>query len=615
MGKVITFAKDALTSLVNGLGMIGKDKAASVVYTLPLWTDQHFSDMYRGAWLPRKIVNIPALDAMRKWRNWQTDEPKIELIEAEEKRLGVQAKLLEVMIKARLYGGAALYISTGEANTALPLDPADVKKGGIRFLNVLTKKQLNAGDLVEDPESEYFNKPEFYTLARNPSVIIHASRLVIFTGERLPDPELVATSAMGWGDSVLLSCLEAIKSVDSTAANIVSLIFEAKIDVVKIPGLMDSLSDPTSESRLLTRFQLANVAKGNNAMLLLDSEEEYEQKNASFATLPDILQLLITMAAGAADIPVTRLLGQSPAGMNSTGESDLRNYYDRIASIQTLEIDPAINILNECLIRSATGARDAAIHYIWASLWQTTDKERAEIGKTNADTINTLYSTNLFPPEALANAAMNMLVENSIMPGLIEEVESVGGLPDYEAELEKQQAAEIAAAQAKSAPRVAANDATPKTLYVRRDVTNAGDIRDWAKAQGFTTVQRDLHVTIIHTRSLVDWIKVGQDAEWADGKGSMTINAGGPRLMEQFGDAVVLQFASNRLAWRHEDMKRLGAETDFPDFQPHITITWDKPEGMDLRKVEPYRGIIELGPEIFEEVDDNWRAGIAEDEV
>ena len=85
--------------------------------------------------------------------------------------------------------------------------------------------------------------------------------------------------------------------------------------------------------------------------------------------------------------------------------------------------------------------------------------------------------------------------------------------------------------------------------------------------------------------------------------------------MEEFGDAVVLQFASNRLAWRHEDMKRLGAETDFPDYQPHITITWEKPKGVDLRKVEPYRGIIELGPEIFEEVDDNWRAGIAEDLV
>ncbi|QIG73240.1 putative portal protein [Rhizobium phage RHph_N17] len=615
MGSVITFAKDALTSLVNGLGMIGKDKAASVVYTLPLWTDEDFSNMYRGAWLPRKIVNIPAFDALRKWRNWQTDEAKIELIEAEEKRLGLQVKLLEAMIKGRLYGGAALYISTGESDISKPLDPAKVVKGGIRFLNVFTKRQLIPGDIVEDPESEYFNKPEFYKLARNSSVIIHASRLVIFTGERLPDPDLVATTALGWGDSILLSTLEAIKSVDSAAANIVSLIFEAKVDVVKIPGLMDSLSDAASESRLLTRFQLANVAKGNNAILLLDSEEEYEQKNASFATLPDILQLLINMAAGAADIPVTRLLGQSPAGMNSTGESDMRNYYDRIASIQTLEIDPAINILNECLIRSATGARDAAIHYVWASLWQTTDKERAEIGKTNADTISTLYNTNLFPPEALANAAMNMLVENSVMPGLIEDVEEAGGLPDYEAELEAEREATIQAAQAKSNQRIAANDATPKTLYVRRDVTNAADIRAWAKAQGFDTVQGDLHVTIIHTRTLIDWIKVGQDAEWADGKGSMTINPGGPRLMEEFGDAVVLQFASNRLAWRNYDIRRLGAQVDHEEYQPHITITWKKPKDMDLSKVEPYIGVIELGPEIFEEVDDNWHADIAEDEV
>ena len=30
--------------------------------------------------------------------------------------------------------------------------------------------------------------------------------------------------------------------------------------------------------------------------------------------------------AGAAEIPVTKLFGRAPAGMNATGESDLANY-------------------------------------------------------------------------------------------------------------------------------------------------------------------------------------------------------------------------------------------------------------------------------------------------
>ncbi|WP_423827995.1 hypothetical protein [Sinorhizobium fredii] len=139
---------------------------------------------------------------------------------------------------------------------------------------------------------------------------------------------------------------------------------------------------------------------------------------------------------------------------------------------------------------------------------------------------------------------------------------------------------------------------------------NAGEIRKWAKAQGFDTVQEGLHVTIIHTRTPMDWIKVGEDY-WGD-SGKMTVAEGGPRLMERFGDAIVLQFASSRLTWRHEDIKRMGAETDYPEYQPHVTISWQLPKGLDLSKVEPYRGKIELGPEVFEEVNEAWKAAVKE---
>ena len=43
-----------------------------------------------------------------------------------------------------------------------------------------------------------------------------------------------------------------------------------------------------------------------------------------------MVRTFLQVAAGAADIPVTRLLGQSPAGLSATGESDTRNYYDMI---------------------------------------------------------------------------------------------------------------------------------------------------------------------------------------------------------------------------------------------------------------------------------------------
>src|SRR5690606_26415683 len=148
-----------------------------------------------------------------------------------------------------------------------------------------------------------------------------------------------------------------IRRADGTSANIASLVFEAKIDVIKIPNFMAQMADPAYEKQVLDRLRLAAVAKGINGTLVLDSEEEYDQKSAEFGSLRDILLAFMQLVSGAADIPVTRLLGQSPGGLNASGESDLRNYYDRIQSIQELELTPAMAVLDECLIRSALGAR------------------------------------------------------------------------------------------------------------------------------------------------------------------------------------------------------------------------------------------------------------------
>lgn len=155
-----------------------------------------------------------------------------------------------------------------------------------------------------------------------------------------------------------------------------------------------------------------------------------------------------------------------------------------------------------------------------------------------------------------------------------------------------------------------------KTLYVCRLVANAAAIISWAKAQGFDTTltAEDMHVTLCYSRAAVDWMKAGE-AYAQDDKGQMTIKPGGPRAVEPLGDkgAVVLMFASSELVWRHMTLKEMGASWDYEGFQPHITLTYRAPEGLDVSKVEPYRGEIVLGPELFEEVDPaGFLGGLAE---
>ncbi len=428
---VVRYLSDKLVNLVANLGT-ERDKASGSVYAPVVMSDIELSNAYRGAWLPRKIVDIPPLDATRRWRGWQATKEQIEKIEAEEKRLDLRRKVKQAMTRARLFGGAALFIGTGERDASQPLTADRIQAGGIKYLTVMNRRQLSPTELEQDPQSPLFGKPKAYRLAGS-EIDIHPSRLVIFIGAEHPDPELAMGNEFGWGDSVLQAVFEAIKQSDATMANTASLVFEAKVDVIKIPDFMQQLQDPGFEKRVLERIRLAATAKGINGALLLDKDEEYETKAASFGGLPDIIDRFLQGVSGAADIPATRLLGQAPSGMNATGDSDLRNYYDRIQAIQELEMCPAMQLLDECLLRSALGSRPAEIHYIWKPLWQPTATEQSEINKRTADTVKVLVDTKLWPEEALSKAATTMLVEQSVLPGLESALEEFGReLPEEE---------------------------------------------------------------------------------------------------------------------------------------------------------------------------------------
>ncbi len=323
MMGVKQFLTDKLVNLVANLGT-ERDKAAHSGYALPIMTDEQLLAAYRGSWLPRKIVDIPALDACRRWRGWQASKEQIQAIEAEEKRLALVARIRTAMIRGRLFGGAAVFIGTGDRDTSTELRPERIGKGGVRYLTVMSRRQLQATEIERDVMSPLFGKPKAYRLAGS-QVAIHPSRLVVFQGAEHADPELVQGEAFGWSDSVLTAIMEAIKQSDGTMANVASLVFESKVDIIKIPDLMQSLQDPRYEQQLLERLRLAAMAKGINGALMLDSLEDYQSKTANFSTLPDIMDRFLQAVAGAADIPATRLLGQSPAGMNATGDNDLRN--------------------------------------------------------------------------------------------------------------------------------------------------------------------------------------------------------------------------------------------------------------------------------------------------
>lgn len=659
---------DGLRNFASGLGVEGQSKQASAAFTLQPLGRAEIDAAYRGTWLGRKIHDIPAKDMTREWRAWQAEDNEIEAIEKEETRLQLHAKTRRTLTLAKLYGGAAMVLGL-PGNPDQPA-PDVIQKGQLTYVHVMHRHQLTLGDEVRDPADPLFGGPVHYELnypdGRN-AARVHPSRVVAFKGNELPDGAMGGDAyAWHWGDPLLLAVREALLSHDTTAAAISELMNEAKTDVVHIPGLMAMLTSGDYERRLIERMTLANVIKSITNALILDggdgkdgSGERWEQRQIRWEGLPDVQRAMFQLVAGAADIPATRLIGQAPQGMNATGESDTRNYYDRLASEQESELRPVLAPLDERLIMSATGRRNASIYYEWNPLWQLTPTEKADRDKKVAETAQVYANMGVIPGDAMAAAVQNRLIEDGVFPGLEAALEEA----ELQAKLEMDPA-ELAAAAGLPAPgtqpapngppqpandpaeppvagnsrRRAANDrarrivrdsnrvptpalgellltdAVPRPLYVSRKVVNGAEVVRWAEGAGFKAIvpADEMHVTVIASREPVDWLKMGDSYSGPDGE--VKAGPGGPRVVEPLGDAVVLLFTSWELTYRHGQMREAGASWDFSEYQPHVTLSYDQAANadVDLNAVVPFSGQLVLGPEIFEPFQPNAQGSKSE---
>lgn len=429
MGRVLSII-DRLTNVMSGQGT-SVDRRGSARYIFMLMTPQEAEAAYRsGSWLVRKIVDIPPLDMTRAWRQWQAEDSDIEAIEREERRLQLREKCKRALVLARLYGGGAIVIGVAGQEPAEELRP--VAKGGLLWLHVFSRHQLNAaGRIIADPASEWFGYPEKFTLstADGNHFDIHPSRVVAFIGQRMPEGSLLGASDLFWGDPLYQSIEAALKNADLAQDGFAALIDEAKIDIVKIPDLTAQASTEEYETRLMNRLSAASRGKSIWRMLMLDGLEEWEQKQITWTGIPEITASYLQVVAGAADIPITRLLGQSPKGLQSTGEGEERDYHAMIAARQDELLAPALDRIDEVMIPSALGSRPSDVWYTFASLERLSPKDVAEIEFKRSQTVKNYADAALFADEALSAMARNALVESGAWPGsetAFEEAEAAG---------------------------------------------------------------------------------------------------------------------------------------------------------------------------------------------
>lgn len=637
--RQVTQINDKLVDFVTGLGG-SRDRTTTQSFAgLTLISEVEIETMYRSDWLSRKIVDIVPQDMVRVGRRWQAPATTINKIYREERRREVQlwGKLHEALVRARLSGGAGIFIGIRNQNPSLPLDPESVGPGDLAYLNVLSRHRMGFEEIDRDPQSPWYGQPVMWRLSRGDGrfILVHPSRIVTMVGAPIVDdfghggyrPSLLTTSVNDgvFGDSILQVVYEALKNAASVQQHVAGLVPDARNDVMHIPNLGAILDNAAETAKLTRRFGYARDIRSMFNTLLLEGNgvtgaggrgEQWTQRQVSFSELPEIIQQFLKIAAGAADIPVTRLLNDSPSGENSTGESDLRNYYDHIHAKQRLMLDPIMDQIDAVVHRSAGVTPDDSLVYEWASLWSSSPKERAEIFEKKTKGYRQIAGSGKDLPlvdlRPLSEAMVNDLTEESLVPGLEKAVATGARTLEKIVGPDDMVSPEPAPASKPEAGSLPTQDAQPRTLYVSRQLLNTAEFIRWASDQGIRGIlpSDQLHVTVLYSRTPVDWLKMGQDM-WSGSNGKLSVPPGGPRVVEKLGPtATVLSFSSSVLAWRHREMLEAGASTDYPgDYVAHVTISHES-QIIDVSKIEAFQGELRFGPEIFREVDEDWKSKV-----
>ena len=379
---------DGYQNINAGLGIGADNLLSSTTYAVATQTNnrQQLENMYAGSWIVGQAVDAPAEDMTRAGIEIKSgDGPEVlDEVHAALSRSQVAQRLCSVIKWSRLYGGAiAVHLVEGQ-DLSTPLRPETVGRGQYHGVIDLDRwsVDVSSGGIVEEFGPD-LGKPKFYTVMSDAPALrgqrIHYSRVIRLDGEAIPYRQRLRFN--GWGMSVVERLYDRLAAFDSTTIGAAQLVFKAHLRTISVEGLRDILQAGGAPEQALTKmFQWVRTMQSSEGLTVLDAADKFETHSYTFAGLSDVLMQFAQQIAGALQIPLVRLFGQSPAGLNSTGESDIRAYYDRIEKDREDKLRGGYAAIVDLMYRSVTGHEPPkGFGFDFRSLWQMSDREKAEI--------------------------------------------------------------------------------------------------------------------------------------------------------------------------------------------------------------------------------------------
>lgn len=422
---------DGWMNILNGLGQRGRDKTASIVFrACPVFCFAELDELYRADGLTKRVIDIIPAEMLRQ--GFEVDGDPEGAILGQFEELDINCKLNSLIQWSRLYGGCIIVMGIADGR---PLnEPVDVENiKSINWLQVFDRwqVQINFDFICQDMNDENYGCPEWYQVSdyRTGAVfVVHWSRVLRMDWGTLPPRDRYWNQ--GWGDSVLVSIYNELKNYGAAFANTSAIMQDFVNGILRIPGLSNTMAQSCDESdrALMKRLDFANLSKGVSNMMVLDGEEIYEKLSTNVAGISDLLDRFMLSVSSVTGIPITLLFGRAPAGLNATGDADIRNFYDMVKQLQEAKLKPCLEKLIFYMFKAEYGPTHGVEPDNWSiqftPLWQNTEEQEAVMRRTVAETDAIYIDRGVLDPTEVAISrfggdrwSMNTIIDEEAREG------------------------------------------------------------------------------------------------------------------------------------------------------------------------------------------------------
>jgi phage-related protein (TIGR01555 family) len=354
----------------------------------------------------RIISEVIATEMVRKWITLKSLDgkdkgAKIKKIEEEFTRLGIRDSFQQCALHDGFFGRGHLYLDLGADfgdreemassigdGTDETASKAKIGKGALKAVRVVEPIWVypQAYNSTNPLAADWYKPQGWYVMGKP----VHNTRLLTFIGREVPDILKPAYAFAGLSMSQM--AIPYVNNWLDVRSGVTDLIKSFSVFVLSTSAT-DILAGGQSQS-FLNRLDLFNATRDSRGVMGIDKEkEDFKNVAVPLGTLDHLQAQAQEHMATVSRIPLVKLTGISPSGLNATSEGELQVFAEHIQAFQEDLFRPNLTTVLRIVQLSLFGEVDHAIGFEFGPLVEMTEHEVAELRKLNAETGEVLVRT------------------------------------------------------------------------------------------------------------------------------------------------------------------------------------------------------------------------------